>query len=225
LAVEEWIRDLVPGKDFADVGGLWGGVNEKVGCAAKAHARSVTMIDITESSDDLWQQFRDRCAALGVTGCQCISSDINSDATLALGQRFDVLHCSGLLYHGASPLQMLVRLRHLCRGTLLLGTTVIPPYVQSRSGTLACEPGGALFVPALVSRQRQIAADYFREVGAATMIGLDMPARWGHLDYDPWWWLFTVEHVHALIEVAGFVVRDNWTTWSGRAAYFRADAH
>ena len=223
MPVDDWIRNLAPGKTFADVGGLWGAINEKIGCAAKARARSVTMIDITEPANDLWQQFRARCTALGVTGCDCISSDINSDEMLALGTRFDVLHCSGLLYHCASPLQLLLRLRQLCGGTLLLGTTVIPPYIQSGSGTLSCEPGGALFVPALAARQRQVAADYFHEVGAATMIGLDGTAHWGHLDYDPWWWLFTVEHVHALIAVAGFVVRDTCTTWSGRATYFRAD--
>lgn len=215
--------NLAPGKDFADVGGLWGTVNEKVGCAAKARARSVTMIDITDSADDLWRQFRQRCSALGVTGCRCISSDINSGAIRAMGSRFGVLHCSGLLYHCASPLQMLSQLRELCSGTLLLGTTVIPPFVQSVSGTLSCEPGGALFVPGLAPAQRRIAADYFREVGAATMIGLDTPSAWGHLDYAPWWWLFTVEHVRALIEVAGFLVCDTCATWSGRAAYFRAE--
>jgi hypothetical protein len=224
MEVDDWIRDDVPGKDFVDVGGLWGLANEKVGCAARAHAKSVTMIDIAAPDDQLWQQFRERCSVQGVTDCRCISADVHNDELLDLAGPFDVVHCSGVLYHCAEPLRMLTRLRQMCRGTLMLSSTVIPSRLEHESGTIACEPGGALFVPALREDQRLIVADYFRQVGAQTMLGLNTDVRWDERDYSLWWWLFTSEHVRALIEVAGFAVRDSCRLWHGRVAYFRAVA-
>lgn len=43
---------------------------------------------------------------------------------LAAAERFDVVHCYGLLYHLASPGQALAFLAHHCRGMLLLETCV-----------------------------------------------------------------------------------------------------
>lgn len=218
--VDDWIQREVFARDFADVGGLWGLANEKVSCAAKAGARSITMIDITAPDDDLWPQFREKCVAAGVDSCRCLSMDVLDDNLIDLAGRFDVVHCSGLLYHCPEPLRLLVRLREMCRGTLMLGSTVIPS--SFRNGPIACAPGGALFVPALGAEQRLSAADYFRQVGAKTMQGLDTEEQWDEQTYHPWWWLFTREHVRAIIEVAGFVLTDTYSTWEDRVVYFRA---
>ena len=220
--VDGWIRDAVFGKDFADVGGLWGLANEKVSCAAKACARSTTMIDITALDDELWRQFRERCDESGAGSCRCLSMNVLDDDLVKVAGQFDVVHCSGLLYHCPEPIRVLVRLREMCRGTLLLGSTVIPSTLRDEMGPIGCAPGGALFVPALSAEQRLRAADYFRQVGAKTMQGLDTEEDWDQQTYHPWWWLFTRDHVRALIEVAGFVVTDTYTTWEERVVYFRA---
>jgi 2-polyprenyl-3-methyl-5-hydroxy-6-metoxy-1,4-benzoquinol methylase len=222
VSVDALIRELVAGKDFADVGGLWGIMNEKVSCAANAKARSVTMIDITSEDAELWQQFREWCAERDVSNCRCIAADIHDDALGAACGPFDVVHCNGLLYHCARPLSALDRLRRLCAEHLILGTAVISTSTAGQSRSIQCEAGGALFVPGLLEKQREAAASYFHEVGAETMIGLDEPCDWNIDKYDPWWWLFTVEHVRGLLNVSGFNVRATWMTWNDRTAYFHA---
>ena len=49
---DDYIRRVVRGRSFADVGGLWGTVNEKVSVAAQAEARSVAMIDISPAGSE-----------------------------------------------------------------------------------------------------------------------------------------------------------------------------
>ena len=44
---DTYIRQVVAGKSFADVGGLWGTVNEKVSVAHAYGARALTMIDVS----------------------------------------------------------------------------------------------------------------------------------------------------------------------------------
>jgi hypothetical protein len=43
---EQWIAASVQGKSFAEVGGLWGTVNERVTVAARCGAAETAMIDV-----------------------------------------------------------------------------------------------------------------------------------------------------------------------------------
>src|SRR5688500_4130983 len=96
---DRFISTVVAGKSFADVGGLWGTVNEKVSVARAYGAATVAMIDLTPLTDPMWTTFIERVHQLGVSDVQCISHD-----ALGLGKSddapiFDVVHCSGVLYH------------------------------------------------------------------------------------------------------------------------------
>ncbi len=46
---EQWVATAAVGKSFAEVGGLWGTVNEQVTVAAAAGATATTMIDVAPS--------------------------------------------------------------------------------------------------------------------------------------------------------------------------------
>src|SRR5437868_5978147 len=78
---KEWIERIAPGRSFAEVGGLWGTVNEQVTVAAKGGAREVTMIDIAPDTGPegyLWDRFRERCQQEGVKDYHCIRADLNA---------------------------------------------------------------------------------------------------------------------------------------------------
>lgn len=57
---DTYIRQVVAGKSFADVGGLWGTVNEKVSVAHAHGARTLSMIDVSPPDSELWVLFEER---------------------------------------------------------------------------------------------------------------------------------------------------------------------
>ena len=93
---QEVIRELCPGKTFADVGGLFGTVNEMVTVAMLAGAREATMIDFQPAKNWQWPLFHERCRELGVSGYHSVVGDICNDRLVDDVGRFDVTHCSGV---------------------------------------------------------------------------------------------------------------------------------
>jgi len=219
----DWIGSRVRGKTFADIGGLWGTVNEKVTVALKAGAAEATMIDITPLDGDLWKRFHDRCSAEGISGYRCVQGNIDDPEIVRKVGTYDVVHCSGVLYHCPNPLYTMSQLAKVCNSDLILVTTVIPPTLSNVAGTVVLAPGSALFVPAMSEAQRAVVAAYWREVGAEA-IGITTPChRWSIDDYSPWWWLFTPDSVAALLKVAGFNIVETAHGWSGRTMLYLAE--
>jgi 2-polyprenyl-3-methyl-5-hydroxy-6-metoxy-1,4-benzoquinol methylase len=222
-ARDQWIKDLVPGKSFVDVGGLWGTVNEKVTVAAKVGAASTTMLDITSLDRPLWRAFYERCASLGVSGCQSISANIDELGLEKKVGQFDVVHCSGVLYHCPNPLHTLTQLARISRKYLILTSTVIPSTVSNSKGTITVPPGAALFVPYLSQDQMAILKEHWERGGVSSAIGItEQPSTWRIEDYAPWWWLFPVATVRQLIMAVGFDVLEDCPCWEGKAHSFLA---
>jgi hypothetical protein len=224
---KEWIERAVPGRTFAEVGGLWGTVNEQVTVAAKGGARDVTMIDIAPDSGPegyLWDRFRERCRTEGVENYRCIRADINDAAAAGSVGIFETVHCSGVLYHCPEPLDTLRQLGRICSETLILGTATIPEVVSTTAGTVVVAPGSALLVPAMNYSQKCVLGEYLSQVGANQAIGVNYPIAtdWDPNDYAAWWWFFTRDYVAALLEAAGFVVEDVASYWEGRATLYQA---
>jgi hypothetical protein len=226
---ESWVAGAVPGKSFAEVGGLWGTDNEQVTAAARAGATSTTMIDIAPSDGsegDLWELFRERAASLGVTDTTCLEGSIDDPETARRAGSFDVVVCNGVLYHCPNPLHTLGRLRAITRDALILGTVSMPETVTTAAGTVSVEPGSALFVPAISESQRAVFGQWLRELGdihiRADGITHEVESGWALDDYNPWWWLFTRDHVAALLRVSGFRVETVASYWEGRASLFLA---
>lgn len=220
----ELINKVVKGKTFADVGGLWGTVNEKVTIAAKAGAVKTTMIDMQPLGNELWKKFYDRCTAEGVTCDNSIEANIDDSAFLERVGNYDVVHCSGVIYHSPNPLYTISQLGKITNDTLILASAVIAPEIKNDKGEISIGAGGGLFVPALNDNQKEIISYFFKEVGASGMVGIDVALQnsWALEDYAPWWWLFTPELVKGLLKVCGFKVEEIRWEWGGRTAYFMA---
>lgn len=203
---DEFVAGVVKGRSFAEVGGLWGAVNEKVSVAHRAGATSLTMIDVMPPEDDWWTRFRDRMREHGVSGVATVSGDI---ANVGVGP-FDVIHCSGVLYHVPHPIEFLARLCARVNEHLVLTSAVVPRRIENQDGVLEVPEGGALFVPAMDERAKRIYTRYWQADSHAAMWGVNRDFDHFTLDnFVPWWWLMTVSAIGAMARVVGFdVVRD-----------------
>lgn len=226
---EQWIAMVAAGKSFAEVGGLWGTVNEQVTVAARAGASATTMIDVAptdldEGEDDLWQLFRERAVSLGVTDTTCVQGSIDDPEVVQRVGSFDVVSCSGVIYHCSDPLHTLRQLRAITRETLILGTATMPETISTTAGTVSVEPGAALLVPAMTLSQRAVLGEWLRVVGGVQALGVNYPMQtdWALDDYGAWWWFFTRDYVAALLRVAGFEVETIASYWEGRATIYLA---
>lgn len=211
-ARNKFLSRSVPGKTFAEVGGLWGTVNEKISIAHKYGATQLTMIDVTEEGGDLWKAFEERMADRKITDYRCIVGDICEYE----GESFDVVHCSGVLYHHPNPQHLLGALRSITREILILSSAVTQERIKNKHGTYEIPPSGVLFVPALSDQERAILGEYWRNVGAEAH-GITQPAHYTPTAFGPWWWLPTKTSMAGMARAAGFEVLDESPIWSGNA--------
>lgn len=207
-----FIGKAVRGRTFADVGGLWGTVNEKVSVAHKQGATELAMIDVTTEGGDLWHAFDERMRTQRIAGYRKVVADV----CLVEGLAFDVVHCSGVLYHHPNPQQLLGALRRMTREHLVLSSAITQEVVENEHGTYRIPPSGVLFVPALNDKERAILAAYWRAVGA-DVHGITVPVKYRATDFGPWWWLPTAESMVAMASAAGFEVLDRASIWGGNA--------
>ena len=196
----DWRSELVgivPEKTFAEVGGLWNTVHETVSIALTSGCREATEIDIQPIEHDLWRRFHDRCRERGVSGYNCVSGDICDDRFVADVGQFDVVFCSGVIYHCPHPLQAIHNLITIARERIVISSEAIPECIENASGTLRAPVGSCLFVPALGARQRAILREHPHPTmynGMRFVPGRDergLLREDGSFRYGPWWWLYT----------------------------------
>lgn len=215
---DEFIKRVVPGQSFADVGGLWGTVNEKVSVAANAGAASLTMIDVAGLQGELWTKFHDRMKGLGLTEYLCTSGDICEFGFQPGTPVYDVVHCSGVLYHHPHPMRMMEALRRITKKHLILTSAVTQEVVKNKLGKYTVPPSGVVFVPALAERDRKILAKYWTEkAGVEVCYGISEPVNWDTSVFDPWWFLPTATAVQAMATCCRFRVVDSGPTWNNNA--------
>jgi hypothetical protein len=225
----QWIRQHVQGLSFADLGGLWGTVNEKVSVALEGGAKEATMIDIAPLDHKLWTDFRTHAAARGLKTWGEKSADAVLPDLAARVGRFEMLHCSGIIYHLPDPYVLVRNCRAVASRFFILTSMYVPETIENDVGKIDLTEGGALFVPALTGRKKEIIAAHF----AALKIEVDainrpMRGPWvrpdGRPSYDPWWWLMTPGVLRAMLTVTGFKVIDEGESWAGRSYSFLCEA-
>jgi hypothetical protein len=212
-----FIQKVVPGKSFADVGGLWMTVNEKVSVAAKAGASSLGMLDVSVPESEWWPKFRERMETLGVRGCKEQIVDIAEYR----GERYDVVHCSGVLYHHPNPMMLLAGLRRATKQHMVLTSAVTQLKIENELGSYTVPASGATFVPALNPKERAILAKYWQQIGAGVH-GITEVVSYrieedNSFDAGPWWWLPTPQCMNAMAEAAGFKLVEEAPSWGGNA--------
>lgn len=219
---QQWIREMVPGRTFADIGGLGGrAINEMVTTAMKAKAAKAAMVDVLPFSDPQWADFEARCVEQGVSGYECIQADLNSPGDIG---PWEVVHCSGIIYHVPDPFTMLLRLRDLCKDRLIFTSMIVPEVLTGKAGTLDLRGGRAVFVPAMDPFTRGICAEYMDSLGIQILgINSDIPFKWmtssGTVDYGPWWWLLPVDYLERMLTVVGFKVVTRQQTAPGAFSF------
>jgi hypothetical protein len=212
---DEFISRVVRGRSFVDVGGLWGTVNERVSIAHQHGANSLAMIDVSPSDGELWSLFEERRRALKLPDVQCVSGDVLTLDKTMPGLRFDVVHCSGVLYHMPDPVLFLAALHRLTTRHLILTSSVTATTIRNKKGVLEMPGGAVLFIPGLQTRERSILKSHWEKI--TTAVGLTTDSEWNPADFGPWWWLPTVESLKAMCMSAGFRCIDGAYCWNNNA--------
>ena len=185
----ELIQRYTPGKSFADIGCMWGVNGHYSFLAERSGAAGVTAVDIYPASEEFERERRSSGSSI-----RFVQGDINSDDTLRQIGVADVVFCSGVLYHTPNPIHLLMRLRALCRGTLLLGTELIPEMPGLRNT--------AVFYPYLSDGQRAL---WNRHVGHQGGISSPYDPESG---YGNWFWGMSPSCVESALKCAGFEVSE-----------------
>lgn len=222
-----WANEVVvkhvKGLSFADVGGLWGTLNERVSVALNAGARSAAMIDIQPQSHALWDKFDARCKEQEVLGYEKITRDLNTINQNGVELEYDFVHCSGIIYHVPNPIFTIERLRSMTRKYLIVGSIVFPERITTEIGSLSLEEGAVYFIPALSDRVKAILSAHLDRVGVkAQNINTAMAPWWAvsGAQYGPWWWAWSAQTLGRMIECAGLRILEDGAMWGGHSHLF-----
>lgn len=125
-----WVKENVPGKSFADIGGMFKLVGDMSFYAEEMGATSVTMFDVGDP--DLpceghldWGIFADKREARG-SKVRYVQGDIEDPASPERIGVHDIVFYSGVLYHTPNPMLHLLQLRQITGELLYLSTLTIP---------------------------------------------------------------------------------------------------
>ncbi|MEG4206886.1 tetratricopeptide repeat protein [Microcoleus sp. Pol7_A1] len=211
---DRYIARVVKGKTFAEVGGLWGTVSEKVSVASKYGAVSLTMIDAMPAYLDWWQDFHDRMTSLNIANYNCINRDITQIQLAEIGEPYDVVHCAGVLYHHPHPLQILVALRQITGEHLVFTSAITQEVIENELGRYELPASGVMFIPALDDAERAILTAYWQPfLNSNPLIGITEKAVFEMNNFAACWWLPTATALEAMCKVAGFKVLDKELAW------------
>jgi hypothetical protein len=222
----KWVRDAVPGRSFADIGGLgFHAAHEMVSLALEAGAAEATMVEVLPLDHPLWKDLDDKCERRGVRGYKKVFADLNQPGDIG---PWDVVYCSGVIYHMPDPVHAMLRLRSLCRRYLVLSSMIVPPQMSGPEGDVVLGEGQVVFVPAIGGVTKSACAAHFDALEIKIFgINVDEPVVWSYGDsgvnYGPWWWLFTEEFLEHLLNLGGFRVLNREETWAARTVSFLAE--
>jgi len=221
-----WISSVAADRTFADVGGLWGTVNETASVALQAGAAHATMIDIQEPGNSWWIAFDERMASFGLTSYSCIHADASLPGFRDRVGLYDVVHCSGVIFHLPDPFTLILGLRRITRQYLVLTSMYVPELIENEAGAVDLGGGAAILMHAMKDdAQRAVIRRHFEklglEVGGVT-IPLDGPLVLadGRGNTSPWWWLMTPSLLRSMLEIAGFEVIAEGDSWAERSRSF-----
>jgi hypothetical protein len=209
-----WIREQAPGLSFADVGGLWGTVGEKVTTAYQAKCRAVTMIDAMPQRSEWWEKFFVHAEQKGVprSAIEARIADLEKENFPQLAGTHDFVNCAGVLYHVPNPLNVMRNLSLIAGRFLAITTQVVPERIVNASGVIEVPAGQALFIPSLTPGQKAVLKQFYDENNyKVTHVNRDGPPFFkdGKFNYGPSFWLPTQDMVVAWIRIFGLEVIDS----------------
>jgi hypothetical protein len=177
------------------------------------------MVDLSPPDSHWWRAFEARRLELGVPPVRAVSGDVMRLAAADPNFRFDVVHCSGILYHVPDQFRFLQALRAITREHLVLTSSITETFIANEAGELRIPEGSVLFLPALSAVERAVLKAHWWPTLADGSLGLTRDIdTWDLDDFGPWWWLPTTAALAKMCEIAGFVVREVEHLWNGHAA-------
>ncbi len=218
-----WIRENVSNLSFADIGGLWGTVNERITVAIQANAQSATMIDIADPESKWWNLFHQRCQEIGVSDLsyQCLQADIcKPNIDEAIGS-YDFVHCSGIIYHVADLFNFVKNLYQVSNKYLIISSMVVPDIIENEEGKVEFPEGCCYCIPLINDKNRKVIAKYFTDLNLRIR-GLNdnnpiFISPDGEFQTAPWWWLFSPSTLKRMMLLFPFEVIDEGFTWQNRS--------
>jgi SAM-dependent methyltransferase len=187
------ISRIARGKSVLDMGGMWSVDGEYAFLAERAGASRVVLCDGMDPTGEF-----SRKHAASSSRIEYVKGDLHDPSTVERLGAFDVVWCTGVIYHSPDPYRLVEHLRRLTNEVLVLGTRAIPeiPGVE----------GACIFYPALSESSR-------RAVGWAH--GREAPGMWGAatpfdrapgMGYANYWWGITPSALIGMLELARFEV-------------------
>ena len=182
------IRDLAPGRSFADIGCMWGVNGAHAFAAEAAGANLVKAVDVFGPTPEFEATHAARQSRVEFILGDCADADTQARIGVV-----DVVFCAGVLYHHPSPIDLLVALRRICGSTLILRTSTIPE--------IAGLTNAAVFYPMLPDADR--ARWNLASLGLLHQKGIS--SRFDPMDgYGNWFWGLTPSCLTSMLQVAGF---------------------
>ncbi len=172
-------------KTFIDVGCMWGVNGFFTFLAEELGAKESTGFDIYPQSDEFRKMHAEKKSKV-----KFVQGDINSKKDLDDLGKFDVVYCTGLLYHVPDPIYTLNRLRQISNDLLIIGTAIIPEI----NGIQNC----AVYYPLLDEKQRKI-----WDLKQGDQIAINSPYDYKQ-GYGNWLWGFSESCLESMIKTSGF---------------------
>ena len=217
-----WVENLVKDKTFADVGGLWNTINEKVTVASLAGAHEVTMIDLMHNKSHWWDKFDEKCKNHNVVCNNKVSIYINDLSLLDRVGTFDVVHSAGVLYHCPNPIHTLNQFYSITNDYLILGTTRVPSDFDDARFPIDVPSGGLLLSEVLSEEQKQICMEFYglnkSDIFYDGRIDEFIQYR-GKINTNPWWYFFTDEYIEHILKICGFNILEKEYYWKLENSY------
>lgn len=189
----ELIARVAAGKSFLDMGGMWGISGEDAFTAERAGAERVVICDGMDPTDEFQRKHAERSSKV-----EYVQGDLHDPRIVEQLGTFDVVWCTGVLYHSPDPYRLIDHLRRLTIDTLVLGNRVIPelPGIE----------GACVFYPALSDQSRRTFTWLHGQESPA------LPGAAAPFDHTPamgyanYWWGLTPSAIVGMLKLARFDV-------------------
>jgi hypothetical protein len=185
------VRELAPGRSFIDVGGMWGIDGEIAFLAEEAGATRVTLLDGMDPTERFETEHDRRDSSV-----RYVQGDLHDPTVVEEVGSFDVVWCTGVIYHSPNPYLQIEHLRSMTLQRLLLGSITIPE--------IPGFPQAAMFYPGIPeSAQKTFAAVHGAK--APGYLGVAAPFdRTPDMGYANCWWGLTRSSIRGMLSAARF---------------------
>jgi len=196
------IERLAPGSSFLDLGGMWGVDGDVAFAAERAGASRVVLFDGMDPTEPFQAKHRDAGSQVAY-----VQGDLHDPEDVRRLGTFDVVWCTGVIYHSPNPYLQLNHLRSLTERWLLVGSETIPevPGIEN-----VC-----IFHPERSEASQAAFAGAYAE-RAPTYPGMthafDETPLMGYVNM---WWGLSPSALRSMLRYSGFEVREEFRyTWS-----------